>query len=495
MAFNTAKWANRLLTHQGGKAYAPTPEWELFLLVAGSLFSGDSFYEDHQERTTRFFRLAREVTARDPEWVASLAVFARQTLGLRSGPSALVAHLFWEGPRELALATAFQVWLRGDEHLETLAYTRLQGWKLRKSLKKAVAQRLNQMSPWALLKYRARGRLFSQRDALLLCHPKAVDPPHAKVFEYLVRRNRASPEAQAFVKAVWEEKPLWERVVSQKGSTPEAWREALPHLEGLSLVRNLRNLAQQGLLEDPEVEDLLLEKLSQPERVKRWQIFPYQWLLVLQHTQDLLTPRLQQALVEAIEASLPSLPLEGETLVLVDLSGSMFYRLSSTGEATHALAATSLGALLFKATGGRLYGFHEDLVPVPLGKEAPLWDLVLYLLSNGGGGTYLGRALAKSLEDFQGRRVVIFTDEQTADDASTPLSRWRRGGPGRHAYVINMAGYEPLAFPPDGVIRVGGFSERLLHLLPALEAEDPLRWIRSFGRSRLGLQEDQALPG
>jgi hypothetical protein len=92
------------------------------------------------------------VTQADPEFVAALAVFTRQGLGLRSGPSALLAHLFWWGPTPLARETAREVWLRGDEHLETLAYTKAQGWKLRKSLKQAIAERLNAMRPQALLK-------------------------------------------------------------------------------------------------------------------------------------------------------------------------------------------------------------------------------------------------------------------------------------------------------------------------------------------------------
>lgn len=180
MSFNTAKTGQQTFrTHERGRGYLASPEWQLFLLVAGSLFAGDTFYEGEEERKQRLVFLAKEVTARDPELVAGLAVFARQVLGLRSGPSALVAHLFWEGPRPLALATASGVWLRGDEHLETLAYTRAQGWKLRKSLKKAVAERLNRMSPRALIKYAANNRLFSQRDALILSHPKAADREHA----------------------------------------------------------------------------------------------------------------------------------------------------------------------------------------------------------------------------------------------------------------------------------------------------------------------------
>jgi hypothetical protein len=215
---------------------------ELLLLIAGSLFSGDTFYEGDPSWQERLYELAAALSQKDPRYVGALAQYARQVLGLRSGPSALVAHLFWWGPREVAEEAAQGVWLRGDEHLETLAYTRAQGWKIRKALKRAVAKRLNAMSPRALLKYQRKGRSFSQRDALILSHPKPQDEAHALVYEWLVRGKRGLPEAQTFVAQVLEERPTWERILSAKGASRESWLEALPHLRGLSLLRNLNNL-------------------------------------------------------------------------------------------------------------------------------------------------------------------------------------------------------------------------------------------------------------
>ena len=45
--------------------------------------------------------------------------------------------------------------------------------------------------------------------------------------------------------------------------------------------------------------------------------------------------------------------------------------------------------------------------------------------------------------------------------------------------MINVAGYAPLAFPERGVVRMGGWSERLLEILSLLEVEDSVAWIRS----------------
>lgn len=480
MSFNPSKHAEKAVwTHEGGVGYQGSPEMELLLLLAGSLFAGDGYYEQDDLRRKRFYRLAQVLSQGNPWYVAALARYTRQVLGLRSGPSALVAHLFWWGPREAAEAAARGVWLRGDEHLETLAYTRAQGWKLRKALKRAVAWRLNTMSPRALLKYRKSGRAFSQRDALIVAHPKPEDKTHALVYEWLVRGKRASPEAQAFVARLLEERPTWEQILSAEGASREAWFKALPHLRGLSLVRNLRNLHRFGLLAEREAQELLRRKLLSPE-VASWQVYPHQWLMAifLGH-QEAWPPAVLTMLEEALERTVPPLALEGETLILVDVSGSMFQPLSWGSEVNYALAAASLGALLYRKTGGRLVGFDHEVHPVAQPPEAPLARTVRDLLGAGGGGTFLGKALEESLSGFTGRRVVIFTDEQVHDNAYSPLRRWLGQNPERSAYVVNVAGYAPLAFPERGVVRMGGWSERLLEILFLLEEGDPVAWIKS----------------
>ncbi|EIA38239.1 hypothetical protein RLTM_10038 [Thermus parvatiensis] len=78
--------------------------------------------------------------------------------------------------------------------------------------------------------------------------------------------------------------------------------------------------------------------------------------------------------------------------------------------------------------------------------------------------------------------MVILTDEQVADDAYRPLRPWLLEDDRRRVHVINLAGYAPLAFPQNGISRIGGFSDRLLELLPLLEAQDPIGWMKAFGR-------------
>jgi hypothetical protein len=124
-------------------------------------------------------------------------------------------------------------------------------------------------------------------------------------------------------------------------------------------------------------------------------------------------------------------------------------------------------------------GFNNDIYYVQLSPEAPVARLVEELTSRVWGGTYLGKALEKTLPNFSGRRVVIFTDEQVHDNAYEPLRKWIKAGSDRIAHVVNVAGYPFLAFPENGVVRVGGWSERLLEILSLMEARDPVAWIRN----------------
>lgn len=481
-------------THQGGRGFKPSPQQELFLLVSAALFSGDAYYEKDGDRAQRLYSLASELTVKDPQYVADLAIYARNVLGLRSGPSALVAHLFWEGPVEEARRAARGVWLRGDEHLETLAYTLAQGWKLRHALKEAVAERLNEMSPQALVKYARGGRQVTQADAIRLTHPSPRDEAHNLTFRYLVGTSDAEKarEAREFVNGLRERFPSWEAILSQKGSTPEAWREALPHMKGLSLIRNLRNLALHGLLSEPEVRFQVLKGIEESTAPKHF-LQPYHYLEAIRALDQSFPgnyPEVRSALLEAMERSAEaSTHLGRQALVLVDVSASMYSPLSQRSSVRLVDAAASIGATLYKG-GAEVYLYDNDATRLEMSREASIYDMVEWALRQGGGGTYLGETFRSLLPYTRAKVLLVITDEQVADDAFSPLREWLAQDGERRCYVINVAGYEPTAFPERNVVRIAGFSDRLLHVIDAFESQDIRLGVRK-ALDKLGLAPEE----
>jgi hypothetical protein len=94
-----------------------------------------------------------------------------------------------------------------------------------------------------------------------------------------------------------------------------------------------------------------------------------------------------------------------------------------------------------------------------------------------GGGTYLLPAFEEALTAHFDR-VIVLTDEQVADAAWGRLKRYLDADPQRQAYVINLAGYSPsFVGGHPRLISVGGFSDRVLDWMAALEQPDPIKVI------------------
>ena len=75
--------------YEGAKAYAMTPEMELYTAVVTCAMS-DKYYEDNDERMKRICELISKV---DPVFVAKLAVYTRTQMNLRSIPMFLIVEL------------------------------------------------------------------------------------------------------------------------------------------------------------------------------------------------------------------------------------------------------------------------------------------------------------------------------------------------------------------------------------------------------------------
>ncbi len=115
---------NTTTNHEGAKAWKMSPELELYSSVVTAALS-DQFYEKTGKRIERIRELIAQV---DPEFVAKLAVYARENMYLRNVPLVLVVELAkqYEGyGLNLVSKTVARVIQRADEITELLAYYQL----------------------------------------------------------------------------------------------------------------------------------------------------------------------------------------------------------------------------------------------------------------------------------------------------------------------------------------------------------------------------------
>jgi hypothetical protein len=220
----------------------------------------------------------------------------------------------------------------------------------------------------------------------------------------------------------------------------------------MAVLRNLRLMLASGV--DPK---LIRERLD--KGVAR--ALPFRFVTAARHA-----PKLEDGLEKAMLKGIAGLEkLAGSTGLVVDVSGSMNYKLAKKGETTRMDAAAGLAILLReKAEDFSIATFSDACVELPPRRGFALRDAIVK--SQAHSGTYLKRALTKLSEKQEWRdldRLIVITDEQSHDGI---LRAWTP-----RAYVVNVAPYKHGISYGNGWTHVDGWSERIVDYIAAVEAE------------------------
>jgi len=177
-------------------------------------------------------------------------------------------------------------------------------------------------------------------------------------------------------------------------------------------------------------------------------------------------PKFEDALEQAMLKGFAGLEkLAGSTGLVVDVSGSMNYKLSKKGETTRMDAATGLAILLReKAADFAIATFSDACVELPPRRGFALQDAIVG--SQAHSGTYLKRALTELHDKPEWKqldRLIVITDEQSHDGI---LPAWTQ-----RAYVVNVAPYQNGVSYGNDWTHIDGWSERIVDYMAAVEAE------------------------
>jgi 60 kDa SS-A/Ro ribonucleoprotein len=290
------------------------------------------------------------------------------------------------------------------------------------------------------------------------CHATKKSPVNsAKItLRDVIRIARPKPKDQA-------QSDLWRRLVKDELETPDTWEVSLSagsnkketferllrenNLGYLALLRNLRNMATAGV--DTElVRNAIVARQKGADKV-----FPFRYVAAARAAPQ-FEPYLDQALCEAIS----ELPIYlGKTVILVDVSGSMDWKLSDKSDMKRIDAAAALGAII--PGDIRLFTFSNAIAEVPPRRGMAGVDAIVK--SQPHGGTNLGAAVAWINANVKADRIVVITDEQSHDAVPNPFAK---------GYMINVASAK------NGVgygkwVHLDGFSEGVLRFIHEVERE------------------------
>lgn len=425
---------NRTLTHEGAPARIDNPEKELRRSVLSCLLWEKQFYEDGEDIADRIVKLATKVK---PERVAELAIEARNTHGLRHVPLLLLTVLAKTGAgySHLVSNAIEKIIQRADEPGELLSIYWKNGKKpIPAQFKKGLAKALNKFNAYRLAKY-DRDTPVRLRDVLFLTHAKPKNREQARDWKKLIKGELESPNT-------------WEVALSAGKDKKKTFTRLLKEgsLGYLALLRNLRNMVDAGV-NQKLIKDAILAR-NGAERV-----WPFRYVAAARACPQ-LEPTLDEALCESIAES-PA--LDGKTIVLVDVSGSMDEKLSAKSDMTRMDAAAALASII--PGDVRVFTFSESTIEIPPRRGMSGVDAVIN--SQGHQGTRLGQAV-DHVNRLDHDRLIVITDEQSHDRVPDPVASM--------AYMINVASYKP-SVAHERWTRIEGFSESVLRYIQVTENE------------------------
>jgi hypothetical protein len=433
---------NPLLTHEGSVARNISPLAQLSRSVMSCLLWEGEFYESG---VTIAERIKELVPLCSPLEVSTLAQVARTEMKLRHVPLLIAGELCRHPhvhPRDRHLLSdcVDAVIQRPDELAEFCSIWQLAnpGKPLSKSLsaqaKKGLAKAFGKFEEYALAKYNRDGKV-KLRDVLFLSHPKPRDLAQDALWKRLIADQLTTPDT-------------WEVSLSGGADKAKTFTRLLVDgkLGALALLRNLRNMQQAGVIDSVIKEGL---RFMRTERV-----LPFRFISAAKHA-----PQLEPDLEAAMFRSLGDHEkLEGRTILLVDISGSMDAKISGKSDLMRTDAAYALAMLLREICPEILIAsFSTQVKEIPLRRGFALRDAINS--SQGHGGTDLGNAVQWANQQ-KPHRLIVITDEQSQTRVPDPTMAL--------AYLINVASAK------NGVgygkwHHIDGWSEKVIDYLLASE--------------------------
>ncbi len=495
MKFNfSLKNKNCTTNYEGAKAYVLTPQLELYTAVVTAAFS-DKFYESAD---TRLERIKELMAKNDAQFVAKLAVYAREQMNLRSVPLVLTVELAKQHKGDgLVAALAERVVQRADEIAELLSYYALanerknvkQLNRLSKQLQKGLAAAFNKFDEYQFAKYN-RDANVKLKDALFLVHPKAKDEAQQALFDKIVKDELQVPYTwEVELSALGQQK--FESDAAKQLAVRAKWEELIMSnkLGYMALMRNLRNILQAEVSND--ALDKVCSYIGNEYAVAKSKQLPFRFLSAYRELKELKDGRAHKVL-EALEqavmfsaANIKGFDANTKVVIAADVSGSMQKAISARSKIQNFDIGLMLAMLLQSRCSNVITGMFGDkwkVINVP--RNNILSNVQEFYSREGEVGYSTNGYLV--IEDLLQRKMVIdkvmmFTDCQlwnsnianqlTGTSISGLWKQYKQMAPNAKLYLFDLSGYgnTPLSVQTNDVHLIAGWSDKVFDVLQALE--------------------------
>ncbi|MEM7159011.1 MAG: TROVE domain-containing protein [Myxococcota bacterium] len=303
-------------------------------------------------------RTIDEALAHDAEATLREAARLRNESLIRTTPQVILVraanHAAVKGTG-LVRRLAPEIIRRADEPSVGLAYQLHRfGKPIPNSLKKAWRDALHRFDDYSLAKYRMQARAEKTVDVVNLVHPRST------AVDRLAKGTLNNGDR------------TWESIISARGSTREAWADALKVMGHMAQLRNLRNLMQAGVPAKHVVGSLVAG-------ARKGKQLPFRYYSAYRAIGEDAPVVLRDAVEDCLMASLDNLPFfRGRTMALCDNSGSAQGSTTSAMGTMKVSTIANLTAVLagLRSDEGHVGVFGDRLKTLPVRKRSSVFDML-----------------------------------------------------------------------------------------------------------------------
>jgi hypothetical protein len=492
MKFNlkSVKQLATTFNYEGEKTFELTPQLKLYTAVATAALS-DQFYEKNSDKLDRIKAL---IAKNDADFVAKLAVYAREQMHLRSIPMVLTVELakLQRGNAVVGKLDA-RVIQRADEITELLAYYTLANNrtevkklnKLSKQLQKGLADAFNKFDEYQFAKYTQAAQV-TLRDALFLVHPKAKDEAQQALFDKIAKDELDTPytwevELSGLGQQHYDSGELKQAAFRAK------WEELIfsNKLGYMATLRNLRNILEAEVSKN--ALDKVCAYIADEHAVAKSKQLPFRFLAAYREIKELrngYVSKVLDALEQAVMHSAASIAGYNENtrvVIAADVSGSMQTAISAKSKVQNYDIGLMLAMLLQSRCRNVITGMFGNTWKVINVPSKNILASVQEFYSREGevGYSTNGYLVVKDLLKRKKivDKVMLFTDCQlwnSNNSGETMGELWTQYkviAPSAKMYLFDLAGHGqvPLNVQRDDVYLVAGWSDKIFNVLKAIE--------------------------
>lgn len=478
-------------------AYALSPRAQLAQYAATGCLN-TTFYATADEQLANVLELCADI---DAEFIAKTAVFCRERGFMKDMPALLCAVLSVKD-REM-LARVFPRVIDNAKMLRNFVQIVRSGAVGRKSLgsapKRLVREWLDARDPATLFKANV-GQDPSLTDIVKMVHPKPKDPVREALFAYFIGRDfvfdalpAVAREFEAFKQALREKQAgdvgaevpdvPFQMLTALELGTPE-WTAIARRAPWQMTRMNLNTFARHGVFGQPGLNELIADRLRDPNAIAKVRVFPYQLMVAytMANANADIPKEVCEALQDAMEIAIANVPtVDGQVYVCPDVSGSMSsavtgYRKGATSAVRCIdVAALVAAAVLRKNSRTEVLPFECDVVKVNLNSRDSVMTNAAKLAAIGGGGTNCSAPLVLlNRRQAKGDLVIFISDYESWVDAgggrgTATMREWnvfKQRNPNARLACIDVQPYRTVqAVEREDILNIGGFSDHVFDVI------------------------------